>query len=326
MSKTVKLLLAALLCLTGMAQAWGQAAYPSRPVRLLIPFAPGGATDLFARKYAEKLGKRLGQPIITDNKAGAGGIIAAAETARAKPDGYTLFFATSTTLAILPSMMTTPQYDVDRDFQPIALIGKTPLLLVVHSDLPAKSVAELVALLKANPDKYSYGTSGVGSAPHLAGELFKLRAGNLRLLHVPYKGSGPALQDALSGLNPVFIDSFSGSRPHHKAGKMRILAIFSDKRSNIAPDIPTAIEAGIPDMIAGSFQVVVVPTGTPAAVTDKLQSATAEIMGDKVFQAELEALSIDPIADSTPESTRQFIRVELAKWAPIIRATGVKLE
>ena len=193
MSKTVKLLLAALLCLTGMAQAWGQAAYPSRPVRLLIPFAPGGATDLFARKYAEKLGKRLGQPIITDNKAGAGGIIAAAETARAKPDGYTLFFATSTTLAILPSMMTTPQYDVDRDFQPIALIGKTPLLLVVHSDLPAKSVAELVALLKANPDKYSYGTSGVGSAPHLAGELFKLRAGNLRLLHVPYKGSGPAL-------------------------------------------------------------------------------------------------------------------------------------
>ena len=150
MSKKVNLLLVSLLCLAGMTQAWGQAAYPSRPVRLLIPFAPGGATDLFARKYAEKLGKRLGQPIVTDNKAGAGGIIAAAETARAKPDGYTLFFATSTTLAILPSMMTTPQYDVDKDFQPIALIGKTPLLLVVHAGLPAKSVAELVALIKAN--------------------------------------------------------------------------------------------------------------------------------------------------------------------------------
>jgi len=326
MMLTMRLMLAALLCLTGMAQAWGQANYPNRPVRLLIPFAPGGATDLFARKYADRLGKRLGQTIVTDNKAGAGGIIAASETARSRPDGYTLFFATSTTLAILPSMMTTPQYDVDRDFQPIALVGKTPLLLVVHAGLPAKSVAELVALLKANPDKYSYGTSGVGSAPHLAGELFKLRAGNLRLLHVPYKGSGPALQDALSGINPVFIDSFSGSRPHHKAGKMRILAIFSEKRSNIAPDIPTAIEAGIPDMVAGSFQVVVAPAGTPAAVTDKLQSVTAEVMGDKTFQAELEALSIDPIADSTPESTRQYIRTELAKWAPIIKATGVKLE
>ena len=314
------------LMLTGAARSQAQDTYPNRPVRLLIPFAPGGVTDLFARKYSEKLGKRLGQPVLMDNKAGASGVIAATEVARSRPDGYTLFFATSTTLAILPWMMTTPAYDVERDFMSIALIGTTPLLLVVNATMPARTVAELVALIKANPGKYSYGTSGVGSTPHLAGELFKLRAGNLDLLHVPYKGSGPALQDALSGINPVFIDSFSGSRPHHKAGKMRILAIFAEKRSNIGPDIPTAIESGIPGMVAGSFQVVCAPTGTPAAIISTLQAATAEVMRETAFQAELEGLSIDPIADSTPEKTKLFIRNELAKWAPIVRATGVKLE
>ncbi len=315
-----------MLMLMGANCIQAQDVYPNRPVRLLIPFAPGGVTDLFARKFSEKLGKRLGQPVLMDNKAGASGIIAASEVARSKPDGYTLFFATSTTLAILPSMMTTPAYDVEKDFMPIALIGTTPLLLVVNSGMPVRTVAELVTLIKANPGKYSYGTSGVGSAPHLAGELFKLRAGNLDLLHVPYKGSGPALQDALSGVNPVFIDSFSGSRPHHKAGKMRILAIFAEKRSNIGPEIPTAIESGIPGMVAGSFQVVCAPTGTPATIVNTLQSATADVMRETAFQAELEGLSIDPIADSTPEKTKLFIRNELAKWAPIVKATGVKLE
>ena len=315
-----------MLMLMGANCIQAQDVYPNRPVRLLIPFAPGGVTDLCARKFSEKLGKRLGQPVLMDNKAGASGIIAASEVARSKPDGYTLFFATSTTLAILPSMMTTPAYDVEKDFMPIALIGTTPLLLVVNSGMPVRTVAELVTLIKANPGKYSYGTSGVGSAPHLAGELFKLRAGNLDLLHVPYKGSGPALQDALSGVNPVFIDSFSGSRPHHKAGKMRILAIFAEKRSNIGPEIPTAIESGIPGMVAGSFQVVCAPTGTPATIVNTLQSATADVMRETAFQAELEGLSIDPIADSTPEKTKLFIRNELAKWAPIVKATGVKLE
>ncbi len=315
-----------LLCLAGVSAALAQEVYPNRPIRLIVPFAPGGATDLFARKYAERLGKKLGQPVLPDNKAGASGVIAARETVRSKADGYTLFFATSTTLAILPSMMATPAYDVEKDFTPIALLGTTPLFLVVHASVPARTVGELVALVKANPGKYSYGTSGTGSTNHLAGELFKLRAGNLELLHVPYKGSGPALQDAVAGVNQVLFDTFSGSRPFHKAGKMRMLAIFAEKRSKFAPDIPTAIEAGIPGMVAGSFQVVCAPTATPAAIIDALQSATAEIMRDTVFLSELEALSIVPITDSTPEKAKQYIRNELAKWAPLVKATGVKFE
>lgn len=319
-------LLAVLPVMLFPAAALAQGGFPSRPVRLLIPFAPGGATDIFARRYAERMTKRTGQSFLTDNKAGASGIIAAQEVARAVPDGYTLFFATSTTLSILPHMMRTPAYDVEKDFAPIAMLGKTSLLLVVHAAMPVRTVGELVALIKAHPGKYSYGTSGVGSTPHLAGELFKLRAGNLDLLHVPYKGSGPALQDALAGINPVFIDTFSGSQPHHKAGKMRILAIFSETRSNISPDTPTAIEAGIPGMVAGSFQVVTAPSATPPAVINALRVATSEVMKDSAFQAELQGLSIDPIADSTPESAKQYIRQELAKWAPIVRATGVKLD
>lgn len=322
-------LLSLLLLVSGLSLSLpvlAQGNYPSRPVRLLIPFAPGGATDIFARRYAERMAKRTGQPFLTENKAGASGIIAAQETARSAPDGHTLFFATSTTLSILPHMMTTPAYDVEKDFAPVAMIGKTSLLLVVHASVPARSVGELVALIRANPGKYSYGSSGVGSTPHLAGELFKLRAGNLDLLHVPYKGSGPALQDALAGINPVFIDTFSGSQPHHKAGKMRILAIFSETRSNISPETPTAIEAGIPGMVAGSFQVVTAPGATPPVIIQALRVATGDVMKDTAFQAELQALSIDPIADSTPESAKQYIRQELAKWGPIVRATGVKLE
>ena len=223
-------------------------------------------------------------------------------------------------------MMSTPTYNVEKDFAPIALLGITPLMVAVNSALPVKTAGELIALLKANPEKYSYGTSGTGSANNLAGELFKKIGGNLDLLHVPYKGSAPALQDALSGLNPVFFDSFVTILPHHRTGKMRILAVFSEKRSKIAPEIPTAIEAGMPSMVAGSFQVVVAPAGVPRAVLTTLQSATAEIMRDAAVQAELEALMFEPVSDSTPERTQQFIRNELAKWAPIIKATGAKLD
>jgi len=302
-----------------------QETYPSRPIKMLVPFAPGGTTDLFARKYAERLARRLGQPVVIENKAGAAGAIAAAETARAKPDGYTLFFASSTTLAILPSMMANPTYDVERDFAPIALLGITPLMVAINGAVPAKTLPELLTLIKANPGKYSYGTSGTGSANHLAGELFK-KIGGVDLLHVPYKGSAPALQDALSGINAVFFDSFVTILPHHKTGKMRILAIFSEKRSKLAPELPTAIEAGMPSMVGGSFQVIVAPNGMPAAVMNTLQTATAEIMRDGVFQAELEALMFEPVSESTPERTKAFIRGELAKWAPIIKATGAKLD
>lgn len=306
--------------------AAAQDAYPSRPIRLLVPFSPGGTTDLFARKFADRIGRVLGQGVIVDNKAGASGAIAAAETARARADGYTLFFATSTTLAILPTMMARPTYDVERNFSMIALVGLTPLLLSVTATVPAHATRELVALIKAHPGQYSYGTSGVGSANHLAGELFKLQAGGLDLLHVPYRGSAPALQDALIGRNAVFFDSFVTLLPYHREGRMRILSIFSTQRSRIAPEIPTAIEEGIPDMVAGSFQVLVAPSGTPTPVIETLQRATAQVMSDPGFQDELLALGNEPVTDSTPDSTRAFVARELARWAPIIRATGTTLE
>lgn len=316
----------AALALAVAPGASAQETYPARPIRLLVPFSAGGTTDVFARKYAERIGRVLNQSVVVENKAGASGAIAAAELARARPDGYTLFFATSTTLAILPSMMRQPTYDVERDFIPIALVGITPLLLSVNAAIPARSQAELVALIKAQPGTFSYGTSGVGSANHLAGELFKLQAGGIDLLHVPYRGSAPALQDALAGRNGVFIDSFVTLLPHHREGRMRILSVFSETRSVLAPEIPTASEAGLPGMVAGSFQVVCAPTGTPPAVVATLERATAEIMRDAAFQQELLALSIEPVADTTPARTRDYVRNELAKWAPIIRATGVTLD
>jgi tripartite-type tricarboxylate transporter receptor subunit TctC len=303
-----------------------QEVYPSRPIRLLVPFSPGGTTDLFARKFAERIGRVLGQSVVVENKAGASGAIAAAEAARARPDGYTLFFATSTTLAILPTMMSRPTYDVERDFSMVALVGVTPLLLSVTSSVPAHTTAELVALIKARPGQFSFGTSGVGSANHLAGELFKLQAGGLDVLHVPYRGSGPALQDALVGRNAVFFDSFVTLLPHHREGRMRILSVFSAQRSRIAPEIPTAIEEGIPDMIAGSFQVLVAPSAVPAPIIEVLQRATGQIMRDGSFQDELLALGNEPVTDSTPERTRDFVHHELTRWAPIIRATGATLD
>jgi len=314
----------ALLCAAPLALS-AQEVFPSRPIKLLVPFAPGGTTDLFARKYAERLARKLNQPVVPENKAGAAGAIAAAETARARPDGYTLFFASSTTMAILPSMMSNPTYDPDKDFAPVALLGITPLMVAVNAAVPAKTLPELLTLLKASPGKYSYGTSGTGSANHLVGELFK-KIGGVDILHVPYKGSAPALNDALANVNPVFFDGFVTILPHARTGKMRILAIFAEKRSKIAPEIPTAQEAGMPGMVGGSFQVVVAPSATPRNVMGTLVGATTEIMKDAAFIAELEAMQFEPLSDSTPERTKQFIHNEFNKWAPIIKATGAKLD
>ncbi|MFH1026829.1 MAG: tripartite tricarboxylate transporter substrate binding protein, partial [Pseudomonadota bacterium] len=279
--------------------AFAQEVYPTRPIKLLVPFSPGGTTDVFARKYAERMSRELGQQMYAENKVGASGAIAAAEAARSNPDGYTLFFATSSQLALLP-LMGNVNYDVEKDFVYIALVGKVPLLISVNADFPAKSLSELVAILKANPDKYSFGHSGIGGPPHLGGELFKKLAG-VDLLSVPYKGSAPALYDAIAGINPVFIDSFVTILPQHRAGKMRILAILSEKRSQIAPEIPTSEEAGIPGLISGSFQVVTAPVKIPRNVLSVLENATSRIMRDSSFQKELIGLFFDPVTDSTPE-------------------------
>ncbi len=306
------------------AQAQGK--YPERPIRLVIPFAPGGQTDIMGRRFAAKITPLLGQNVIIDNRGGAGGTIGTAEVARAKPDGYTLLVGTSSTHAINPSAMENVSYDPVKDFAPIAVLGIIPMVIAVHPSVPANTLRELVARVKTSPGKYSYGSAGMGSINHLAGELFKKQAGGLDIVHVPYKGSGQSVLDLIAGQIPIVSATFSSMVSYHRSGKVRILAVLSEKRSNAAPDVPTAIELGVPGMLAYTFNVLLAPAGTPKAVIDLLHQATMKVMGDEAFQKDLESLTIEPVTDSNPEKATQFIKDELAKWAPIIKATGTKAQ
>lgn len=309
----------------GAFPAAAQSKYPDKPIRFVIPFPPGGPTDIIGRLEAEKLTAELGQQVIPDNKAGAAGAIGATEVARARPDGYTLLFGTSSTQAINPSTMVNPTYDAMKDFSYIGTVGLNPAVLVAHPSMP-DTLPGLIALMKANPGKYSYGSSGQGGITHLASELFKQMAGGLDVVHVPYRGSGPALQDTLSGNIAWMFETISTTLPHHRSGKLRILGIAFARRTAAAPDIPTISEAGVPGYEAYTFNVVAAPAGTPKPIIDQLHAAHARIMADKAFVAKLEQLAVVPTVESTPESTAAFVRQEIAKWAPVVKATGTKIE
>ena len=303
-----------------------QGKYPERAIRLVVPFAAGGGTDIMGRRFANKVTPVLGQNVFVENRGGAGGTIGTAEVARAKPDGYTLLVGTSSTHAINPTAMENLSYDPVKDFAPIAVLGVIPMVIAVHPSVPAKTLRELVARVKATPGKYSFGSAGIGSINHLTGELFKKQAGGLDIVHVPYKGAGAALLDLIAGQIPIAMITVSSATAHYRSGKVRILATFGEKRSNAAPDIPTAVELGVPGMLAYTFNVVLAPVATPKPIIDRLYQATVKVMTDEAFQKDLESLSIEPVTDSDPEKATQFIRDELAKWAPIIKATGTKAQ
>lgn len=311
----------------GLAQApvQAQGKYPERAIRLVIPFAPGGNTDILGRRFGAKITPVLGQQVVIDNKSGAGGTIGGAEVARAKPDGYTLLIGTSSTHAINPSATDNPPYDPVKDFAPIAVLGIIPMAIAVHPSV-AKSLQELIKRVRANPGKYSYGSTGMGGINHLAGELFKKQAGGLDIVHVPYRSSGQSIQELVGGQIPIVSATFSSAVLQHRSGKLRILAVFSEKRSNTEPSVPTAIELGVPEMLAYTFNVFLAPAGTPKPVIEQLHQATMKVMSDAAFQKDLEGLTIEPVTDSDPEKAARFIRDELAKWAPIIRATGTKVQ
>ena len=299
--------------------------YPSRAVRLVIPYAPGGGTDVMARRFALKIGSVLGRNLIPDNKGGAGGLMGTAEVARAAPDGYTLLIGVSTTLSINPWAMQNPPYDPDRDFSPVVVMGTVPMVIVAHPSV-GSSLAQLIARVKANPGKFSYGSAGVGSINHLTGELFKKEAGGLDIVHVPYKGSGPAVQELIAGQIPLVMATFSAMLGHHRSGKARILAVTAEQRSRAAPEIQTAAEQGLPRMVALTWQVLLAPAGTPKAIIDTLYRASITVMVDEAFQKDLEALAIEPVTDSSPDKAAQFIQKERAKWGPIVKASGFKIE
>jgi len=315
----------AVLAITPLPVCFAQTKYPERPIRLVVPFAPGGSTDVLSRKLAAKLGPLLGESIVVDNKSGAAGAIGASEVARARPDGYTLLMGTTSTHALNPLIMANPSYDAIKDFSAIAMLGTQAMSIAVNPTLPVRSLAELVTLLRANPGKYSYGSSGAGGIAHLAGELFKLKAGNLDMVHIPYKGGGPAMQDVIAGHIPIISDSFSSTYAQHRTGRLRVLAMTGEKRSPAAPEIPTAVEAGVAGVVASTAGILLAPARTPQPLIHMLDQAMQKVMADDSFLKDLEALSIEPAIDYGPEKTTAYIKSEISKWAPVVEAARARI-
>jgi tripartite-type tricarboxylate transporter receptor subunit TctC len=298
--------------------------YPSRPVTVVVAFTPGGASDVLARILGRKFEQILGQPFVIDNRPGAGGNVAAEAVAHAAPDGYTLLNGNNAILATNAALYKKINFDAQADFAPIGLIGSQANILVVNPALPARSLAELIALAKANPGKLNFASSGHGLAAHLAGELFKAEA-RIDLVHVPYKGAAPALQDVIAGHVQMMFATASSVVPHIKDGKVRPLAVTTLKRSSVLPDIPTIDELGIRNFDATTWHGLVAPSRTPGAVIETLHRALAATLDDAAVKKSLGDLGVDIIGGS-PEDFAAYIRSEIPKWTAIVKASGATLD
>lgn len=304
--------------------ARAQDAYPSRPITLVVPFAAGGSTDLIARLFAERMSSDLGQPIVVENRGGAGGNIGAAAVARADPDGYTLLMATIATHALNPALYTNMPFDPVADFAPVSLLVTVPNVLVVHPSLPADDLTELIALLKAEPGKYSYASPGNGTPGHLSVELFKSMAG-VDIVHIPYKGAGPALTDVIGGHVPIMVDNVPTSATHIKGGALRGIGVTTKQRALSLPDVATIAEQGLPDYETYSWNALFAPVGVPAAAVDRLSGAASAAVDDPAMRKKLADVSATPVG-STPDELRQHVEAQLALWAPIVRASGARID
>jgi tripartite-type tricarboxylate transporter receptor subunit TctC len=313
--------------LGGAAVVWPLAAlaqsYPTRPVRIIVPFAPAGPTDVFARLLVQKLSQNLGQQFFIENQAGAGGNLGMGNAARATPDGHTIVFV-STSFIVNPSLYAKIPYDPFRDFAPVTLAAVSPNVLTVHPSIPARDVKELIAHIKANPGKYSFASAGLGTTPHLSGELFKLSQG-LDLVHVPFNGSAPAIQSAIAGHTPIAFTVVTPVVPQVKEGKLRALAVTTPKRSSALPEVPTLGEAGLPDQEADTMQGILVPAGTPKAIIDLLHREIVKIMGLPDVKERMAVLGFEPVAN-TPEEFAVRIKTEIPKWAKVIGDANIKAE
>ena len=314
---------AAALALAAVATLASAQNWPTKPVRVMVGASPGGGTDIIARMLAEKYQAIFGQPFIVENRPGASNTIAADLTAKAAPDGQTILVATNTAQSIAPHLLKL-NYDPLRDLAPVSLIVVVPNVLVVNTDVPAKNVKELVALIKANPDKYSYGSSGTGSTQHLAGEAFAHELG-LKMTHIPYKGSSQALADLVGGQIQMSFDTNSSSMGHIKSGKVRPLAVMSPARSRELPDVPTLAEAGIKGVEMSTWYGLFATAGTPAATLDRLAAETAKVLKMPDVQKRLEGLGGEP-GNMTPAQLAAMNKAEFERFGKLIRAANIKIQ
>ena len=299
--------------------------YPTRPIKLVVPYAAGGPTDVLGRLVGEFLGRDLKQPVVVENKAGAQGAIGAEIVARSEPDGYTLFVTAASIIVLNPMLYKKLPYDPVKDFRMLALLTDLPVVMEVHPSVPAKTVAEFVAYAKANPGKVNFGSAGTGSTIHLAGEMFKQFAG-VDMTHVPYRGAGPALTDLISGNIQVMFDSLSAALPPVKAGLVRPLGVSSEKRISDLPDVPTVAESGYPDYRVSVWVGVAAPAKLPDGVAQKLSASLDRALGDDAFRASLEKIGFPPLRPRSAAAIAEFIDADRARWSVVIKQQNISLD
>ena len=297
--------------------------YPSKAIRFVEPFAPGGGTDIIGRIVAQALNEALGQPVVVDNRGGAGSTLGTEIVAKSPADGYTILFG-NISLAFNATLYTKLRYDTIRDIAPISLSAVQPNILVIHPGLPAKNLKEFIELARANPGKYNYASAGTGSGTHLAAELLKLQT-KIDIVHVPYKGTGPALSDLLGGQINMMVSTFASALPHVKSGRMRALGVTTAKRSPATPDVPTLIEGGVAGYDYSTWYGLFAPAGTAKPIIDKLNAVNRKVLARDDIKQKLESQGVDPIVN-TPAEFTAYVKSETEKWGKVVKATGAKAE
>ena len=310
----------------GSAGVKAEDKYPSKPVRIVVSFSAGGPTDTVARVMGAKMADLLGQQFVVENKVGAGGNIGADLVAKAQPDGYTLLMATVSTHAINPGLYKNMPYDPVRDFAPIGQVGVTPTLLGAHPSIPATDVKSLVAVIKENPGKFTYGSSGLGSILHLCGEQFKALAGGVNIVHVPYRGSAPMMSDLVGGQISMAFDATPTAMPQAQSGAIRAIGAGMATRMRAMPELPTLQEQGLKGFECYTWNAILAPADTPQPIVDRLSEAINKSLDDPAVFKRLQEAGIDPTPGSTPKQAAAFVKAELAKWAPIIKASGAHID
>ena len=306
------------------APAAAQQNFPTRPIRMICPFPPGGTTDLVARLVAQKFTEAWGQQVVVDNRPGAGGVIGTEMVAQAAPDGYTILLGSITTHAVNPALYKNLKFDPIKDFAPVSLVVSSPQLLAVHPSVPAKSVKELIALAKAKPGQFNYASAGTGTSPHLTFELFRSMAG-IDVVHVPYKGTGPAITDLVGGQVQMMITGVVALMPHVKSNRLRALGVTSAKRVAALPDVPTIAESGVPGFDVSSWFGVFLPAKTPRPIVMKMNGEIQRILANPEVRQRLIDQGADP-ASNTPEEFAAYVKSEMARWGQVVRSTGAKAD